>query len=42
MELVWRGQGVDAVSNDPVKYGQELDKSVAAILGKFPSAGERK
>lgn len=38
MELLWRGQGVDAVSDDPMKYAQELDKSVSAILGEFPPA----
>jgi hypothetical protein len=39
MELLWRGQGVATVSEDPMKYAQELDKSVGAILGKFPQAG---
>jgi hypothetical protein len=38
MELLWRGQGVATVSDDPMKYAQELDKSVAAILEKFPAA----
>lgn len=38
MELVWRGQGVATVSDNPTKYAQELDKSVGAILDKFPAA----
>jgi hypothetical protein len=35
-ELLWRGQGVSAVSNDPAKYTRDLDKTVTAILNKFP------
>ena len=38
MELLWRGQGVAEVSDDPNKYMQELDKSVGAILDKLPPA----
>ena len=37
-ELLWRGQGVAAVSDDEAKYEQELAKTVTAILGKFPQA----
>jgi hypothetical protein len=40
MELLWRGQGVATVSDDPGKYMQELDKSVGAILDKFPPAAQ--
>jgi uncharacterized protein DUF4136 len=38
MELVWRGQGVASVSNNPTTYANELNKSVVAILNKFPQA----
>jgi hypothetical protein len=38
MELVWRGQGVAAVSDDPMRYVAELDRSVTAILDRFPQA----
>jgi hypothetical protein len=38
MELLWRGQAVDEVSDDPMKYAAALDKSVGAILDKFPAA----
>lgn len=37
-ELLWRGQGVSAVSSDPAKYTAELNKTVTAILNKFPQA----
>jgi hypothetical protein len=37
-ELLWRGQGVSAVSSDPAKYASELNKTVTAILSKFPQA----
>ena len=37
-ELLWRGQGVAAVSSDPDKYVQALQESVSAILKKFPNA----
>lgn len=39
MELIWRGQGVANVSDDPAKYSKELAASVSAILKKFPQAG---
>jgi len=35
-ELLWRGQGVATVSDNPATYSQELSKSVTAILQKFP------
>jgi hypothetical protein len=35
-ELLWRGEGSAAVSDDPDKYAQELEKAVNAILAKFP------
>jgi hypothetical protein len=37
-ELVWRGQGVEPVSNDPVKYNNALQGVVTAILARFPQA----
>lgn len=37
-ELLWRGQGVSPVSNDPAKYASELNKTVTAILEMFPAA----
>jgi hypothetical protein len=37
-ELVWRGQGVEPVSSDPVKYDNELQGVVSAIIAKFPQA----
>ena len=38
MELLWRGQGVANVSDNPDTYAKELDQSVASILKKFPQA----
>ena len=38
MELIWRGQGVATVSDDPATYNKELDKSVSKILNSFPPA----
>ena len=38
--LLWRGQGVAAVSNKPDEYVQELDRTVAKILEKFPQAAQ--
>jgi hypothetical protein len=38
MELLWRGQGDATVSDDPMKYAADLDKSVVAILKDFPQA----
>jgi hypothetical protein len=35
-ELLWRGQGVEPVSNDPVKYASALRGVVNAIVAKFP------
>jgi len=40
-ELLWRGQGVAVVSDDQQQYQQELQKTVAAILAKFPAAAPR-
>jgi hypothetical protein len=40
-ELLWRGQGVAAVSDNQQQYEQELQKTVAAILAKFPAAATR-
>jgi uncharacterized protein DUF4136 len=37
-ELLWRGQGVEPVSSDPVKYAGALQGVVNAILAKFPQA----
>jgi hypothetical protein len=37
-ELLWRGQGVEPVSSDPVKYAGMLNGVVGAIIAKFPSA----
>ncbi len=37
-ELIWRGQGVAQVSDDPNTYAKELAKTVDAILKKFPQA----
>jgi Domain of unknown function (DUF4136) len=38
-ELLWRGQGQAAVSQDPTAYTAELAKTVQAIVAKFPAAG---
>jgi uncharacterized protein DUF4136 len=40
-ELLWRGQGVAAVSDDEAQYEQDLWKTVTAILEKFPRAAAR-
>lgn len=37
-QLLWRGQGVAAVSNDPAKYSSELARAASAIVKKFPTA----
>jgi hypothetical protein len=37
-ELLWRGSGVAAVSDDEAQYEQDLAKTVTAILAKFPQA----
>jgi hypothetical protein len=35
-ELLWRGQGVASISDDPSTYSKELAQSVSAVLKKFP------
>ena len=40
-ELLWRGQGVASVSDDPDKYAKELNKTVGAIVQHFPAASQR-
>ena len=35
-ELLWRGQGVARVSDNPTTYGKEIAKTVDAIIKKFP------
>ena len=35
-ELVWRGQGLTQVSDDPATYARELHTAVDAIVSKFP------
>jgi len=35
-ELEWRGQGTARVSDDPQTYAKELDKTVEAIVDRFP------
>jgi hypothetical protein len=37
-ELLWRGQGVASVSDNPNTYANEIEKTVTAILKKFPQA----
>jgi len=37
-DLLWRGQGVAAVSDNQEQYVQELQSTVAAILAKFNAA----
>ena len=37
-ELLWRGQGIEPVSNDPTKYASALQGVVNAIIAKFPQA----
>lgn len=37
-ELLWRGQGVEPVSSDPVTYASDLQGVVDAIVAKFPQA----
>jgi hypothetical protein len=36
-ELVWRGQGVSDLSDDPEKYSQLLNRTVRAIVQRFPT-----
>jgi hypothetical protein len=40
-ELLWRGQGVAPVSDNEVQYEQDLKKTVAAIIDKFPAAATK-
>jgi hypothetical protein len=40
-ELLWRGQGVAAVSNDEQQYEQDLKKAVEQIVDKFPAAATK-
>jgi hypothetical protein len=37
-ELLWRGQGVEPVSNDPTSYANDMHNVVNAIVAKFPAA----
>ena len=37
-QLLWRGQGVSDVSDNPKKYERVLAKTVTAIVAKFPRA----
>jgi len=37
-QLLWRGRGVAAVSDDEPRYETDLKKTVMAVLAKFPSA----
>jgi Domain of unknown function (DUF4136) len=37
-DLLWRGQGVASVSDDPQVYAKELAKTVAKIVDRFPPA----
>jgi hypothetical protein len=37
-QLLWRGEGVAAVSDDPSDYAKNLEQMVTAILQKFPRA----
>jgi uncharacterized protein DUF4136 len=40
-DLLWRGRGVAAVSDNQEQYVQELQTTVGAILAKFPAATPR-
>src|SRR5467141_1719459 len=40
-DLLWRGQGVAAVSNNQAEYVQGLQTTVGAILADFPAAAPR-
>jgi hypothetical protein len=37
-ELLWRGQGTEPVSNDPVKYTNDLQGVVNGVVARFPQA----
>jgi hypothetical protein len=36
-KLLWRGEGVSDVSDDPATYAKELNKAVTAVVSKFPA-----
>ena len=36
-DMLWRGQGRSSVSDDPNKYAEDLEKTVDAIVAKFPA-----
>jgi len=40
-DVLWRGQGVAAVSDNEAQYEQDLKKTVAAIVDKFPAASNK-
>jgi hypothetical protein len=40
-QVLWRGRGVSKVSDDPKTYARELEKTVTAIVDKFPHAHTR-
>jgi hypothetical protein len=40
-ELLWRGQGMAAVSENEQLYEQDLQKAVEAIVDKFPAASSK-
>jgi hypothetical protein len=40
-ELVWRGRGVSNISDDAETYGQNLERTVKAIVAKFPARQAR-
>ena len=37
-ELLWRGQGIASVSDDPQTYAKELARTVEKIIARFPEA----
>ena len=39
--LLWRGQGVTAVSDNEVQYEQDLKRTVEAIVDKFPAVATK-
>ena len=40
-DLLWRGQGVTAVSDNEQQYEQDLKKAVEAIVDNFPAAANK-
>ena len=40
-DLLWRGQGMAAVSDNEQQYEQDLKKTVEAIVDKFPGASNK-